>query len=284
MNVTDEQFDHWMEHGFVVVPGFLTPEEVAKGQQEIEALLAGGVEGDGGDQFSFPALGPSMNRLAAHPGIVAFVERALGTREVMLMQSLFWPKRAGTASYDQKLHVNYVGNGLAYPRDDGDFRQVTMLVYYSDVTAELGPLHVVSQQHTRDRFLVPDTAERDDPLYTHEQPVIAPAGSLVIWGMRTWHRGSGFKATEGHRYAHFLVYRAAAHQWMGHGTDFAGQGYEEGLNRFLEEGSPRDRELIGFPGAGHPYWDEETLKGVGARYPGMDMEPYRAALGTPTGR
>lgn len=37
------------------------------------------------------------------------------------------------------------------------------------------------------------------------------------------------------------------------------------------------RELVGFPPIGDPYWDEVTIAGVAARYPGMDMEPYRAS-------
>ena len=32
--------------------------------------------------------------------------------------------------------------------------------------------------------------------------------------------------------------------------------------------------LIGFPAPGDPYWDEEAVAGVAARYPGMDMGPY----------
>ena len=30
---------------------------------------------------------------------------------------------------------------------------------------------------------------------------------------------------------------------------------------------------FGFPAPGHPYWTDETLDGVAARYPGMDMAP-----------
>ena len=36
--------------------------------------------------------------------------------------------------------------------------------------------------------------------------------------------------------------------------------------------------LLGFPKPGHPYWTPETIAGVAARYPGLDMEPWRSAL------
>ena len=36
-----------------------------------------------------------------------------------------------------------------------------------------------------------------------------------------------------------------------------------------------ERELLGFPAPGDDYWSEETLAGVAARFPSMDMQPYR---------
>ena len=35
--------------------------------------------------------------------------------------------------------------------------------------------------------------------------------------------------------------------------------------------------LMGVPEPGHPYWNEATLAGVQARYPGLDMGPWRDA-------
>ena len=36
-----------------------------------------------------------------------------------------------------------------------------------------------------------------------------------------------------------------------------------------------ERDLFGFPKPGDPYWNEQTLADVAARYPGMDLTPYR---------
>jgi hypothetical protein len=49
------------------------------------------------------------------------------------------------------------------------------------------------------------------------------------------------------------------------------------MRSFIENATPRQRELIGFPGVGSAYWNEETLRGVAARYPSMDMSPYLQA-------
>jgi hypothetical protein len=35
---------------------------------------------------------------------------------------------------------------------------------------------------------------------------------------------------------------------------------------------------MGVPEPGHRYWNEATLAGVQARYPGLDMDPWRKAL------
>ena len=56
---------------------------------------------------------------------------------------------------------------------------------------------------------------------------------------------------------------------------FQRDGGRPEMNRFLQQATPRQREVVGFPPPGHPYWDEDTLAGVAARYPAMDMTPYR---------
>ena len=42
--------------------------------------------------------------------------------------------------------------------------------------------------------------------------------------------------------------------------------------------SVRQRDLFGFPPPGCDYWMPETLAGVAARYPAMDMAPYADAM------
>ena len=47
------------------------------------------------------------------------------------------------------------------------------------------------------------------------------------------------------------------------------------LQHFIERATPRQREVLGFPPPGDPYWNDETLAAVALRYPKMDMRPYR---------
>jgi hypothetical protein len=59
-------------------------------------------------------------------------------------------------------------------------------------------------------------------------------------------------------------------------------GENPDLTRFIERTTPRQREVLGFPPPGHPYWNEETLGALELRYPKMDMAPYRGkAAGKP---
>src|SRR5215218_9447752 len=90
-------------------------------------------------QVEFPFATDVLNDVSLHADLIAFVEKVLGTRDVLLSQAAVWAKYAGTGVFDQGLHLDYQGNTLVVPRDDGDFRQVNMILYYGDVGADLGP-------------------------------------------------------------------------------------------------------------------------------------------------
>src|SRR5262252_2021359 len=163
MLITEKQQDHLLRHGFVIVPGFLagseleaarkgmlkyfpTAEELSATPQRFGSIL----EDPEHLQIEFPFVDDTLNDISTHPDLIEFVERLLGTRDVLLSQSAIWAKYAGTGDFDQGLHLDYQGNTLVVPRDDGAFRQVNMILYYTDVTEDLGPTYVVSQEKTRD--------------------------------------------------------------------------------------------------------------------------------------
>jgi hypothetical protein len=152
-----------------------------------------------------------------------------------------------------------------------------MIVYFTDVTVDLGPTYVVSAELTRDlavtgrRF----TSKQDHPeLYAAEKPATMPAGSALIYSMHTLHRGSAIKASEGVRFSQFIGYHTAGPAWLG-SHSFQGAGGRPAMDQLLTRATPRQRQLLGFPAPGDPYWTAETLAGVAARYPAMDMAPYR---------
>lgn len=289
MQIASEHLAHYLDHGYVVIPRFLAPEELAEARENLlryyptaEELAAtperyGGLIDDAEHlQNEFPFAGNSLNHISLHPNLIDFVEKALGTREILLTQSAIWAKYAGTGDFEQGLHLDYQGNTLVVPRDDGDYRQVNMILYYTDVTADLGPTCVVSKQETRDLPLWPThrTRKKDSALYGKEKPVLVPAGGLLIFGMATWHRASAIDADFGVRFSHHLIFRAARHSFQGfHLWSHFGEKTE--LQELIPKLTPRQREVLGFPAPGDPYWNDQTLRGVSQRYPGMDMSPYR---------
>ncbi len=287
MRISEKQQEQLLRHGYAIIPNFLTPEELAAARtgmlkyfptaeeltekpQKFGSIL----EDPEHLQIEFPFVDDSLNDIATHPELIGFVERLLGTREVLLSQSAIWAKYAGTGDFDQGLHLDYQGNTLVVPRDDGDFRQVNMILYYTDVPAELGPTYVVSQEKTHDLGMWPTHRPRkkNAALYNLERPVLANAGDLLIFSMRTWHRASDITADSGVRFTHHFIWRAAAHAFQGF-HQWSSQGENAELERFIIRAMPRQREVLGFPPPRHAYWNDETIAAVGLRYPGMDLTP-----------
>ncbi|HXS64569.1 MAG TPA: phytanoyl-CoA dioxygenase family protein [Streptosporangiaceae bacterium] len=302
--ITTDDIEHLVTHGYVVIENFLTPAELKSGRAclsqyfpspdryfatpERYARLPSYIE--------FPFSGDALNYISTHPELIAFMEDLLGTRELRLAESRLQAKYASSdppGGPDEVMHCDAWGpNQLVYPRDDGVFRQVPMILYYSDVTEEHGPTYIISQQVTKGMALLSESPsegpaipyvthsrEAAPQLYEDAHPVLAPAGSLLVMSARTFHRGSAMSGSRAARFVHFITYRANAATWM------STQGWPPAsprantrqLQSFIVNASPRQREMLGFPPAGHPYWDDETIAGVAARYPDIDMSPYRPA-------
>ena len=91
--------------------------------------------------------------------------------------------------------------------------------------------------------------------------------------MRTFHRGTSFNE-EAARVGHFITYAPAKPKWLGI-VGWPEQGVYGSFQKWMAGASLQERELLGFPKTGDSYWTEETLAGVAARFPEMDMGPYR---------
>jgi hypothetical protein len=310
VDLSAEQLRRWFEDGYVVVPAFLAPAELRSAQENLSRYLPTWdefsrtperfetIRRSRATKWEFPFVGHALNNVTTSERVIDLVESVLGTSEVFLTQSIIWAKYARTHDYEQELHLDYQNNSLVFPRDDGPFRQIPMIIYYDDVTSESGPTYVVSRKHTEDlllevsharerdrttlspleKFNVPSLSRSDyAAIYKYEMPVLAPAGSLLLFSMRTFHRGSSMRGREGRRISHHVVYRTAGFEWMGWRA-WPRQGADPEMREFVEQASPRQLEVIGFPRRGHPYWNEETLAGAAARYPSLDLRAFRDAI------
>jgi len=287
--IAQKYLDDLVQHGFTLVPDFLSAEEVDSARSDMLRYFPAPrefattphrygfiLEDPEHLQVEFPFDADVINYNSTHPDIINFVERLLGTTEILLSQSAIWAKYAGTGSFEQTMHLDYEGNTLVVPRDDGPFRQVNFILYYSDVPRDMGPTYLAPQDRTKELGLWPPFRPKKEwpKLYKLEQPIIAKAGSLLIFSMRTFHRAGEITAEFGARFTQHLVYRSGLCPFNGY-HQYSQFGEKPELKRFIENAMPRQREMLGFPAPGHAYWNEETLAAVAVRYPKMDMEPYR---------
>jgi hypothetical protein len=90
----------------------------------------------GPEAFPFTSQG-ELNRLVVHPGILEFVEAALGQRDFRLYQAGLWAKYAGAANYSQPLHVDR-NHSVVPARPDPGWWFLEGFLYLSDVEEESG--------------------------------------------------------------------------------------------------------------------------------------------------
>ena len=194
------------------------------------------------------------------------------TTELHLYKVELWAKYAGAVNYDQPLHRDYGSHSLVVPRPDRATQQLTTFIYLSDVTEEDGPTRIVPYEDGKD---VPYT-----PLYLPfgsladaEVACTGPAGSLLLYRTDILHRGSDMTGAGRSRFSLLADYQVRGTTWGGK-MAWPKQSPERWA-RFIPQCSVRERDLFGFPRPGDPYWSEDTLAGVAARYPGIDLSPYR---------
>ena len=293
------QFD---EEGWVLIEDFLSQDELSAARETLAKFYptVQAYEADKekhawlqGDPFAgeiyFPFSDAFLNNLVTHLWIVEFAEQALGFRDIRLLRAHLQAKFVGAANYDQPLHFDYPNHTLVVPGPAPEDRQVGFFLYFSDVTEDLGPTCLVPKKYTRElppgytHFFRDEASARGRhffkearELYDVETPATGPAGSLLIYDLNTLHRGSAMTVKSGVRLTLGFAY-GSFRAWQGY-QSWPRLAEDKEMMAFMTRATPRQRDLLGFPPVGDPYWTEETAAGVGARYPGMDLKPYRDAI------
>jgi Phytanoyl-CoA dioxygenase (PhyH) len=290
----------WEEDGWVVVRDLLPPETIAAAQAVLPSLVptadgfADNVDPVRNEPFRvdshrimprFPFEDGALNDIVVHDRIIDLAQQLLGltVTDLRLYQAMLSAKYGeGALSDEQLLHVDFGNHTLVVPRHDPGYQQLEMFVYLSDVSPESGATRVVSRRLTPDipverTYLSPtDYAE----LYQAEIPATGPAGSILAYRPDVYHRGVRMKAPRSARFMVHVSYKPAATDWLGsHGLPNAAE--DMSWYRFVQHANERQLTVLGFPPPGHPYWTAQTLAGVAARYPMLDLSPWRdAAAGT----
>jgi hypothetical protein len=285
VRVPDAALDEVRERGFTLVEDFLAADELQAAQAALwlhfpkpEEYFAdpGQYSRYAQSQFAgveeFPYRSWDLNHLAFHPDLVDAAERYLGTAELHLYKVELWAKYAGAIDYDQPLHRDYGSHSLVVPRRDGAYQQLTTFIFLSDVTAADGPTRIVPFERGNEIPFSP-LYGNFDAVAGAEVPAIGPAGTLLVYRTDILHRGSNFGAPGRSRFSLLADYQARGTTWGGK-MAWPKQSPER-WSKLVPQCSVRERDLFGFPRPGDAYWNEQTLTDVAARYPGIDMTPYR---------
>lgn len=296
MRIPDSALAEIDGQGFTIVEGLLSEEEVAAAREVMwrhhprpEDYFAdpgahGHLAGSGfaGIDTGFPFAGWDLTRLCFHPDLVDAVERSLGTDDLSLYKVELWAKYAGATDYEQAHHRDYANHTLVVPRADGAYRQLTTFTLLSDVTEADAPTAIVPLEHSAHLPMVLDDATRREritvlsmgELTDVEVPVVGPAGTVLLYRTDVFHRATGFTEPGRSRFTLLLDFEARGPSWTGK-VAWPNHATGPAWHELMARATVRERDLFGFPKPGDPYWNEQTLADVGARYPGMDMAPYR---------
>ena len=291
--LTPELKERWDVDGWCVVPRAIPAEPLAAAQEAVLRLFpmpAEMAERRGPDPAKwhtwdaawpeFPFHSSRLNALVLHDRVVDLAEALLGTGELALYMGIVTAKYADQSSgYNQLLHADYPNHMLVVPRHEPRFQQVEFFVYLTDVTAEDGATRFVSWQRTKHIPVERHTLSYVDfpDLYEDPSEASAQAGSVVAYRPDIYHRSVDHTDPMRWRVMLHVSFRHRDAGWGGYQAwPFRGFSFE--LSKYVQQATPRQLALLGVPEPGHPYWNETTLAGVQARYPGLDMRPWRKAL------
>ena len=286
--LTEQQLDCFHTDGFVLVPDVLTTEEVAAMQQGVwqnvpspERYFADPAAYSHltNTAFSglndFPWASPELNRLVAHPRILAIVRQILGIDDIRLYKAELWAKYGGNVDYDQHHHRDFGNHTLVVPSVRRQWMQVTTFTYLCDVDESNGATAAVPKRFSVN---IPLGQRRTEPGELRNREVLAcgKAGSTLVYSTEVFHRGTSMTSPTGSRFTVLADYKAADASWTNkHAFGHLGQRPE--MIEFVTNVDPATRTLLDIPAPGHPYWTDQTIDDMEVRYPGIDMSPYRAA-------
>jgi ectoine hydroxylase-related dioxygenase (phytanoyl-CoA dioxygenase family) len=282
----------WDTAGWCVIENVIPPDLLADAQEALPALFptaedfADRVDADRNAPFltergaphpQFPFEAEALNRVALHDAVIDLAEQMLTIGDIRLYQAGLSAKYADAApDYEQLLHVDYANHTLVVPRTDVGFQHVTMFIYLSDVTPETGATRVVSREHTADIPIERTYLHLEEyaHLYALEERASGPAGSVFVYRPDVFHRGVPLATPRTARFTLNVAFKPAAADWIAFHS-FPIRAEDMAWHRFMRHATVRQLTALGFPKPGDAYWTADTLAGVAARYPSLDMIPWR---------
>ena len=285
--LTEEQLDRFHTDGFVLVPAswpptswrscsvacgrtFRAPEQYFDDPAAFAHLTSNPFAG----LANFPWASPELNRLVAHPRILAIVRQILGVDDIRLYKGELWAKYAGNTDYDQHHHRDFGNHTLVVPSVERRWMQVTTFTYLCDVDDHNGATAAVPKRYSAH---IPSANARPSPASSRDREVLAcgKVGTTLVYSTEVFHRATSLTDPDASRFTVLADYKAADATWTNKHT-FGHLGQYPEMIEFVTNADPDTRTLIDIPAPGHPYWTDQTIADMEVRYPGIDMAPYRS--------
>lgn len=286
----------WDAEGWCVIEGVIPPEDLAAAQAVLPELFPSAedfadqldparsdavVRGQDARRPLFPFEWGALNRIVVHDRMIELAQTLLRSDDLRLYQAMAIAKYSdGPPDQDQLLHADYGNHTLVVPRSDIAYQPLTMFVYLTDVTPETAATRFVSRRYTVDRGIPVERTylhlDEYADLYAKEEPASGPAGSVLVYRTDVYHRGVPLRSTRAARFMMAVAFKRPSTDWIGFHA-FPIHAEDMSWHRFMRHATVRQLSLLGFPQPGDRYWTAETLAGVAARYPFLDMSPWRDA-------
>ncbi len=233
---------------------------------------------DGAPQYQFPFDSAALNQCAVGEAMLDLAATLLETNDVRLYQAMAVAKYANASpEHEQLLHVDYANHTLVVPRADVGFQHLETFVYLTDVTPETAATRFVSRELTGDIPIERTYLHLHDyaDLYAAEECAVGPAGSVLVYRPDTFHRGVQMTKDRAARFMLAVAFKPALTDWIGYHA-LPARAEDMSWHRFMRHATARQLNALGFPQPGDRYWTPETLAGVAARYPSLDMTPWQS--------
>lgn len=283
--------DKLRKQGFLIVPEYVPAIDFASATSELSEIYPSATDFHSdpfdqehsryqGDEFAgirtFPFGGVELNLLAVHPHLIDLAEQILDTTDIRIYSCELWAKYTGAADYDQLFHRDYLNHTLMVPSSAAAQDQVEMFLYLVDVPDVLGPPHFVSKELTKGEPSLPNWLSREErpEWYNSEVSAAGPAGTVIAYGIDTFHRGTGLTQVNGARFTIHASFRRASTEWALR-VPWANHAHEKAWYNFVAKASVRQLLLFGFPPPGHEFWTPEALENTALRYPDLDITQFR---------
>ena len=295
--LTAEQQRAWNEDGWCVFERAVPSGQLEAAQTAASKLfpsaaeMSGPSSSDGAERWrtwdaawpEFPFRSRSLNGLVVGDLMIELARGLLGTDDVRMYLAIATAKYAGQPSdYNQLLHTDFPNHTLTVPRPEPEYQQMETFVYLNDVGPHNGATRFVSRTRTRTIPVEEHTLnfESYGDHYRDAVDASAPAGSIVIYRPDVYHRSVDFSDPDQARFMLHVSYRPATMEWGGYQA-WPFKGFTAEWHNFVQQASPDQLAVLGFPAPGHPFWTDQTLAGVARRYPGLDLTPWQRAHDNP---